>query len=179
MLDAGTTLLIVLIGAIVIAGNLVARTYARMDRSETAVVAGLTALVAIPSFLQLAIWPWLETSLGRDEGKIAHHGQIWRISTSVVVQDGGWPGAISNVSVGNCGIAAALLVYAVVLASHPWRLAAGALVAIGCTLLVHRDIHGAAFVTSTIVLLAWRLLWVADAEAFGSPSPGGRERGLG
>ncbi|MEV6931408.1 rhomboid family intramembrane serine protease [Dactylosporangium sp. NPDC051485] len=53
------------------------------------------AVVAVFSLLQLTVAPGLFEALRRDRAAIAD-GQVWRLVTSVVVQDGGWPGTISN-----------------------------------------------------------------------------------
>ncbi|MFI5910652.1 rhomboid family intramembrane serine protease [Dactylosporangium sp. NPDC051541] len=55
----------------------------------------LFAAVATFSFLQLLAAPALFTALRRDRAAIAD-GQVWRLLTSTVVQDGGWPGTIFN-----------------------------------------------------------------------------------
>jgi hypothetical protein len=56
---------------------------------------GLWLLVAVPSLLQIP-FPALLTSLRRDPALIRHHGQVWRVLTSVLVQDGGLPGTVFN-----------------------------------------------------------------------------------
>jgi membrane associated rhomboid family serine protease len=60
--------------------------------------AGLWLLVAVPSVLQNP-FPALLTSLRRDPELIRHHGQYWRILTSVAVQDGGVPGTVWNLAI--------------------------------------------------------------------------------
>ena len=66
--------------------------------SLTPVAVGLWLLVAIPSVVQFR-FPALLTSLRRDPELVRHHGQVWRVLTSVLVQDGGWPGTIFNLIV--------------------------------------------------------------------------------
>jgi hypothetical protein len=51
--------------------------------------------VAIPSVLQ-PVFPPLLRVLERDPNQIEHHGQVWRVLTYVVVQDGGAVGTASN-----------------------------------------------------------------------------------
>ncbi|MEV8510723.1 rhomboid family intramembrane serine protease [Dactylosporangium sp. NPDC051484] len=52
-------------------------------------------LVAVPSLLQLTLAPALFEALRRDRAAIGD-GQLWRLVTSFVVQDSGWPGTIFN-----------------------------------------------------------------------------------
>jgi membrane associated rhomboid family serine protease len=56
--------------------------------------AALFAVTAIPSLLQFA-YPALETNLRRDPALI-RAGEWWRLVTSLVVQDGGVLGTVSN-----------------------------------------------------------------------------------
>ncbi|WP_344617578.1 rhomboid family intramembrane serine protease [Dactylosporangium salmoneum] len=53
------------------------------------------AVVAVCSLLQLTVAPGLFEALRRDRAAIAG-GEVWRLVTSVVVQDGGWSGTIFN-----------------------------------------------------------------------------------
>lgn len=55
----------------------------------------LWLVVAVPSILQVP-FPAVRHALERDPDKIEHHGQLWRLLTSVVVQDGGVAGTVSN-----------------------------------------------------------------------------------
>jgi len=57
------------------------------------VTLALAARVAIPSLLQLAI-PALLPALQRDRDLILHDGQVWRLVTALIVQDGGLIGLI-------------------------------------------------------------------------------------
>lgn len=54
----------------------------------------LWLVVAVPSLLQLAI-PGLLDALRRDPG-LVERGQLWRVLTSAIVQDGGVAGTVSN-----------------------------------------------------------------------------------
>jgi rhomboid protease GluP len=56
-----------------------------------------TVIVGVPSVLQLTIVPSLLDALQRDRASIAD-GEVWRLLTSLVVQDGGWAGAIFNLA---------------------------------------------------------------------------------
>lgn len=55
----------------------------------------LWLVVAIPSVLQF-VFPALLRVLERDPNEIEHHGQVWRVLTYVLVQDGGVVGTVSN-----------------------------------------------------------------------------------
>lgn len=55
----------------------------------------LWLVVAIPSVLQF-VFPLLLRVLEREPNQIEHHGQVWRVLTYVVVQDGGVVGTVSN-----------------------------------------------------------------------------------
>jgi membrane associated rhomboid family serine protease len=55
------------------------------------------ALTAVPSLLQLTVAPALFEALRRDRAAIGD-GQLWRLVTSFVVQDSGWPGLIFNLA---------------------------------------------------------------------------------
>jgi membrane associated rhomboid family serine protease len=52
-------------------------------------------LVGIPSILQLVAAPGLQAALERRPDELSD-GQPWRLVTSLVVQDGGWPGTVFN-----------------------------------------------------------------------------------
>jgi len=52
-------------------------------------------IVGIPTLAQFTVAPWLLNSLERNWTLIAR-GQLWRLLTSLVVQDGGVAGAIFN-----------------------------------------------------------------------------------
>lgn len=71
----------------------------RAGRRAAAPVITIVALVvvAVPSLVQLTVAPALLDALGRDRAEIAH-GQLWRLLTSLVVQDGGWSGAAFNLA---------------------------------------------------------------------------------
>jgi membrane associated rhomboid family serine protease len=56
---------------------------------------GALLVVGTVSTLQLTVFPALLGDLRRDRTALAH-GQLWRLATSLVVQDGGWPGAAFN-----------------------------------------------------------------------------------
>ena len=58
----------------------------------------LCCLVAIPSLLQFP-FPRLFYALRRDGDLILHHGELWRLVTALVVQDGGTAGLIGNLLV--------------------------------------------------------------------------------
>ncbi|MFI5834879.1 rhomboid family intramembrane serine protease [Micromonospora sp. NPDC051300] len=62
-------------------------------------VATVTALVVVgvPTLLQLTVAPALLGQLGRDRAAIGD-GQVWRLVTSLVVQDGGVPGSVFNLA---------------------------------------------------------------------------------
>jgi hypothetical protein len=55
----------------------------------------LWLVVAIPSMPQF-VFPPLLRALEREPNQIEHHGQVWRVLTYVVVQDGGVVGTVSN-----------------------------------------------------------------------------------
>ncbi len=65
----------------------------RIARPSAALIA-LWLLVALPSVVQF-LHPPLLAWLQRDWHRI-EHGQVWRLVTSVVVQDGGLPGFVFN-----------------------------------------------------------------------------------
>jgi membrane associated rhomboid family serine protease len=54
-------------------------------------------VVAVPSLVQLTAAPGLLSALERDRSALAA-GQLWRLVTSLVVQDGGWPGTVFNLA---------------------------------------------------------------------------------
>ncbi len=78
-------------------GILLAREWARPGQTagRAPVTLALAALVAIPSLLQL-VFPAPLTALQRDRDLILHNGQVWRLVTALVVQDGGLIGLIFN-----------------------------------------------------------------------------------
>src|SRR4051794_19971096 len=57
----------------------------------------LFILVTIPSLLQLP-FPRVLTPLQRNTDLILHHGEWWRVVTSLVVQDGGAAGIVFNLA---------------------------------------------------------------------------------
>jgi rhomboid protease GluP len=65
-------------------------------RFPTATVAALV-VVGVPTLLQLTVAPELLGNLERDRTAI-RDGEIWRLVTSLVVQDGGLPGALFNLA---------------------------------------------------------------------------------
>jgi hypothetical protein len=67
----------------------------RPAASDLRAAAGIWLLVAVPSVLQMP-FPALLTALRRDPNLIRHHGQVWRVLTSLVVQDGGLVGTVFN-----------------------------------------------------------------------------------
>jgi membrane associated rhomboid family serine protease len=67
----------------------------RTPRPFTPVTVGLFCIVAIPSLLQF-VFPGILSALRRDTHLILHHGEIWRLLTSLTVQDGGALGTIFN-----------------------------------------------------------------------------------
>lgn len=71
------------------------------------------SVVAVPSLVQLTFAPALLGALGRDRGAIGD-GQVWRLVTSIVVQDGGWAGTAFN-------LAALAVVGAVAERAWGWR----------------------------------------------------------
>ena len=71
-------------------------------------------IVGIPSLAQFTVAPWLLNSLERNWTLIAR-GQVWRLLTSLVVQDGGVAGAIFNV------VALAVIGFAAEQVWGPWR----------------------------------------------------------
>jgi membrane associated rhomboid family serine protease len=81
--------------AVVLAAGWVAGQLLRPpERRPWATVAALL-IVGIPSLVQLTVAPGLLAALGRRPGELAD-GQPWRLATSLVVQDGGWRGAVFN-----------------------------------------------------------------------------------
>jgi rhomboid protease GluP len=68
----------------------------RAHRLPVATVAAF-ALTAVPSLLQLTVAPQLLAALRRDRVAIGD-GQLWRLVTSFVVQDSGWPGLVFNLA---------------------------------------------------------------------------------
>jgi membrane associated rhomboid family serine protease len=81
--------------AVVLAAGWVAGQLLRPpERRPWATVAALL-IVGIPSLVQLTVAPGLLAALARRPGELGD-GQVWRLATSLVVQDGGWPGAVFN-----------------------------------------------------------------------------------
>ena len=80
-------------------GTLLARERAQPGRTtgRTPATLALAALVALPSLLQLAA-PALLTALQRDRDLILRDGQLWRLVTALVVQDGGPIGLLFNLT---------------------------------------------------------------------------------
>ncbi|SCG61970.1 rhomboid family intramembrane serine protease [Micromonospora humi] len=65
-------------------------------RVPVATVAALV-VVGVPTLLQLTVAPALLGQLGRDRAAIGD-GQVWRLVTSLVVQDGGVAGSVFNLA---------------------------------------------------------------------------------
>jgi hypothetical protein len=91
-------------------------------RRELIPAGALWLVVAIPSVAQLTLWPGLEGALERNRAAIVDHGELWRLVTALVVQDGGWGGAIFNlwtlavlapVAIRLCGARLALVAFGV------------------------------------------------------------------
>jgi membrane associated rhomboid family serine protease len=70
------------------------------DRRRRPPLATCCALLVIGtmSLLQLTAFPALLAALQRDPTGLAH-GQLWRLGTSLTVQDGGWPGTVFNLTI--------------------------------------------------------------------------------
>ena len=83
---------VVLAGAVAAAGQLPAAPAHRRRPVATGVA---LVLVAVPSLLQLTVFPGLLEQLGRNRQALGS-GQLWRLLTALVVQDGGWPGTAFN-----------------------------------------------------------------------------------
>jgi rhomboid protease GluP len=56
---------------------------------------GALLVIGTVSVLQLTAFPGLLGALERNRSAIAD-GQLWRLATSLLVQDGGWPGTVFN-----------------------------------------------------------------------------------
>jgi hypothetical protein len=95
---------------------------------------GLWLLVAVPSVVQIPFPPLL-TSLRRDPELVRDHGQVWRVLTSVLVQDGGVAGTVFNL---------VILAVIAVLAVAVWGPARAAIV----FLLAHLVFNTAAVIVS-------------------------------
>jgi membrane associated rhomboid family serine protease len=54
-------------------------------------------VVGVPTLVQLTVAPGLLRLLERNWAAISE-GQLWRLGTSLVVQDGGWSGAVFNLA---------------------------------------------------------------------------------
>ena len=80
---------------------------------RTVLTAAAVLVVAVPSLVQLTVAPGLLPTLERDRGAIAD-GQVWRLVTSLVVQDGGWAGTVFN-------LVSLAVVGAVAERVWPWR----------------------------------------------------------
>lgn len=67
---------------------------------------GALVVVGVPTVLQLTVWPELLGALERSPEAVSD-GQVWRLVTSLVVQDGGASGAAANlVALAVVGVAA-------------------------------------------------------------------------
>jgi membrane associated rhomboid family serine protease len=58
---------------------------------------GTLLAVGTVSVLQLTLFPELLGDLQRNRQAITH-GEVWRLVTALVVQDGGWPGTVFNLA---------------------------------------------------------------------------------
>ncbi len=96
----------------------------RPGRSQL-VALGLWLVVAVPSLLQLP-FPGLERAFRRDPDLIRHHGQVWRLLTSMTTQDGGIPATVFNLAILALVLAVAVEVWGPV--RTPVLLVAGQLV---------------------------------------------------
>jgi rhomboid protease GluP len=89
-------LYVVLLGSAGVAGARLRRRAAPAAPSGPLLVTpAVFVVVAVISLLQLTAVPSLLVSLQRDRTAISG-GQWWRLVTSAVVQDSGWPGTIFN-----------------------------------------------------------------------------------
>jgi hypothetical protein len=138
----------------------------------TVAAVGLWLLVAIPSLLQFP-FPALLTALRRDPELIRHHGQVWRVLTSVVVQDGGVPGTVFNLLVLAAIALIAVEVWGPVLAPLGFLLAhlvfntAAVFLSpdvgagnSGATLGLASSLAGLAVLTSSVPAVRWRTVGV-------------------
>jgi rhomboid protease GluP len=98
MNDITAVLYLVLLATAVLAGRGVLAER-RSDSDRRVPVATITALVVVgvPTLLQLEVVPSLLGYLERDRTAIGD-GQVWRLVTSLVVQDGGLAGSIFNLA---------------------------------------------------------------------------------
>lgn len=206
--------LVVLVGSIAL-GSFYRATARPASDPDWIQLGALFLVIAVPSLLQVTLFPALYDALRRDAHLIEHHVQWWRLVTALGVQDGGGAGALLNLaslailllisapilswrwvvggfavgalsgelaglawqhtgggnSVGDMGICAAILV--LILFDGVWflRLAALAVVIVGATILFHKDIHGAAFVSSVLAMVVVRAgPDVADRHRVAMPS---------
>ena len=77
-------------GAVLLGGDM-----ALLVRRPPVAAIALWLIVAVPSLVQLPV-PALLRALKRDPGQIRQHGQLWRLISSAVVQDGGIAGTAFN-----------------------------------------------------------------------------------
>lgn len=87
---------VVLFGAVWATGGRLEGEGAPPRRFPRATVTALV-LVGIPSVVQLTLVPSLLDHLERNRSAIGH-GELWRLVTSLVVQDGGVGGTVSNLA---------------------------------------------------------------------------------
>ncbi len=99
--------LLVVVATLVVAGRVSGGSPGRLLVRPSPAALVIWAVVAVPSILQIP-FPALLDALSRRPELIAE-GQVWRLLTSVVVQDGGVAGTVSNL----------LLLYLVVCAAVP------------------------------------------------------------
>ncbi len=102
--------LVVLFSAVIAAGPAEPPRGAARRPVATAIA---LVVVAVPSLVQLTVAPGLLGALERDRGAVAD-GEVWRLVTSLVVQDGGWAGTAFN-------LAALAVVGAVAERAWGWR----------------------------------------------------------
>jgi rhomboid protease GluP len=81
--------------AVVLAAGWVAGQLLRPPERRPWATPAALLVVGVPSLVQLTVAPGLLAALGRRPGELGD-GQVWRLATSLVVQDGGWPGAVFN-----------------------------------------------------------------------------------
>ena len=96
--------------AVLVAVRAVARGEEPRPPRPGASALGLWLVVALPSLAQVVAVPGLYDVLSRDGGRIGD-GQVWRLVTSAVVQDGGVVGTVSNL---------VILAFAIVAATTAW-----------------------------------------------------------
>lgn len=133
---------------------------------------GTWALVAVPTLLQVTVWPGLFDA-GMRRATAVEHGQFWRLATALTLQDGWRSGAVSNLAI----LAVTVVVCGPVLAA--WRfpavLLAGGVLANVATIVTHgADGAGNSMATMVTVVVAALLVRAAPRASPGpSRVPGG------